>query len=611
MELVRGIRITDYCDQHQLPTQERLDCSSRSARRSSTRTRRASSTATSSPRTSSSPCNDGVPVPKVIDFGIAKATQQELTDKTVFTQFQQFIGTPAYISPEQAEMSSLDIDTRADIYSLGVLLYELLVGQTPFDAKEMMQGGLDALRQDHPGKGTAAALDQAQHVAGGRPDHGGQAPADRRGQKLVHQLEGDLDWIVMKCLEKDRTRRYDTANGLAMDIQRYLHLTNEPVLWWAGAAPQGRAELDQLAEEFRQRGPTADVARARTLRLLGYTLISMDKPLESEAPLSEAYRLEPSVGEIYCRALILNGKYPQAEKVARAAVSRVHADLAKPGTRKAFDEFKAGLGAVDSYAAFAEVLVRLGRFDEAETLLAEQLGPAAAVWSPAQLKTLKHLQLGVQACSGGWREAAPGVIALATNAVAELYDWTCGITAAVAIGDTNAHARLDRWGRARYIGNAEVETADLLVWSILLRPGQDDLSVTVPDLLSRIEEAKDYHWTAINLPLLRSQLAYRKGEYEDALRFLDAWVQSKDERPMNASFLHTFRSLPIAEFWRAMILAGLGRPEEAGKAYADGVQKTRAGIATHLLVFEPYYAMALQQEAREVFRSRGMAVPDR
>src|SRR5262249_61006625 len=91
--------------------------------------------------------HDGVPVPTVIDFGIAKATQQELTEKTVFTQFQQFIGTPAYMSPEQAEMSGLDIDTRSDIYSLGVLLYELLTGKTPFDAKEIMQGGLDGLRQ--------------------------------------------------------------------------------------------------------------------------------------------------------------------------------------------------------------------------------------------------------------------------------------------------------------------------------------------------------------------------------------------------------------------------------------------------------------------------------
>ena len=173
-----------------------------------------------------------MPVPKVIDFGIAKATQQELTDKTVFTQFQQFIGTPAYISPEQAEMSGLDIDTRADIYSLGVLLYELLVGQTPFDAKEMMQGGLDALRQIIREKEPLRPSTKLNTLPGDARTTAGKRRQTDVG-KLVHQLQGDLDWIVMKCLEKDRTRRYETANGLAVDIQR--HLNNEPVV---GASAQ-------------------------------------------------------------------------------------------------------------------------------------------------------------------------------------------------------------------------------------------------------------------------------------------------------------------------------------------------------------------------------------
>src|SRR5439155_1956461 len=171
--------------------------------------------------------HDGLPVPKVIDFGIAKATQQELTDKTVFTQFQQFIGTPAYISPEQAEMSGLDIDTRADIYSLGVLLYELLVGQTPLDAKEMMQGGIDALRQIIREKEPLRPSTKLNTLAGEARTTAGKRRQTDVG-KLVHELQGDLDWIVMKCLEKDRTRRYDTANGLASDIQR--HLNDETVL---------------------------------------------------------------------------------------------------------------------------------------------------------------------------------------------------------------------------------------------------------------------------------------------------------------------------------------------------------------------------------------------
>src|SRR5262245_23087837 len=139
MELVRGIKITEYCDQSHLPTLERLKLFILVCQAIQHAHQKGVIHRDIKPSNVLITLHDGVPVPKVIDFGIAKATQQELTDKTLFTHFQQFIGTPAYISPEQAEMSGLDVDTRADIYSLGVLLYELLVGQTPFDAKEMMQ----------------------------------------------------------------------------------------------------------------------------------------------------------------------------------------------------------------------------------------------------------------------------------------------------------------------------------------------------------------------------------------------------------------------------------------------------------------------------------------
>src|SRR5687768_12913255 len=143
MELVRGIKITEYCDRNQLPTEERLRLFILVCQAIQHAHQKGIIHRDIKPSNILVTLHDGSPVPKVIDFGIAKATQQELTDKTVFTQFQQFIGTPAYISPEQAEMSGLDIDTRADIYSLGVLLYELLVGHTPFDATELVKDGLD------------------------------------------------------------------------------------------------------------------------------------------------------------------------------------------------------------------------------------------------------------------------------------------------------------------------------------------------------------------------------------------------------------------------------------------------------------------------------------
>jgi serine/threonine protein kinase len=225
MELVRGVKITEYCDENQLPTRERLKLFILVCQAIQHAHQKGIIHRDIKPSNILVTLHDGVPVPKVIDFGIAKATQQELTDKTVFTQFQQFIGTPAYISPEQAEMSGLDVDTRADIYSLGVLLYELLVG-TPFDAKEMIQGGLDALRQIVREKEPLRPSTKLNTLAGDARTTAGQRRQTDVG-KLVHQLRGDLDWIVMKCLEKDRTRRYETANGIAADIQR--HLRNEPV----------------------------------------------------------------------------------------------------------------------------------------------------------------------------------------------------------------------------------------------------------------------------------------------------------------------------------------------------------------------------------------------
>jgi serine/threonine protein kinase/tetratricopeptide (TPR) repeat protein len=227
MELVRGIPVTKYCDENGLGTEKRLELFNQVCHAIQHAHQKGIIHRDIKPSNILVTLHDGLPVPKVIDFGIAKATQGRLTDQTYFTAFEQFLGTPAYMSPEQAEMSGLDIDTRSDIYSLGVLLYELLTGRQPFDPKTFLSAGIDEMRRlirevDPPKPSTRlSTLTEADRTTVAKLR--GTAPA-----QLSLVLAGDLDWIVMRCLEKDRTRRYATPSELVADIQR--HLRNEPVI---------------------------------------------------------------------------------------------------------------------------------------------------------------------------------------------------------------------------------------------------------------------------------------------------------------------------------------------------------------------------------------------
>jgi serine/threonine protein kinase len=258
MELVRGIKITDYCDQNQLDTTQRLALFVQVCHAVQHAHQKGIIHRDIKPSNILVTLHDGVPVPKVIDFGIAKATEGRLTELTVYTELRQFIGTPAYMSPEQAEMSGLDIDTRSDIYSLGVLLYELLTGRTPFDAQELIQSGLDEMRRTirekeplRPSTRLNTMLDADLTAVAKRQS--AEAP------KLVHYIRGDLDWIVMKALEKDRTRRFESASGLALDVQRFLK--NEPI---EARPPSGLYRFQKLV----RRNKTAFIAAAAVFAAL-------------------------------------------------------------------------------------------------------------------------------------------------------------------------------------------------------------------------------------------------------------------------------------------------------------------------------------------------------
>ncbi|HKX61511.1 MAG TPA: serine/threonine-protein kinase, partial [Verrucomicrobiae bacterium] len=324
MELVRGMPITKFCDENQATTEERLElfmavCSAiQHAHQKGVIHRDIK------PNNVLITMHDDRPVPKVIDFGIAKATQQELTDKTIFTRYHEFLGTPAYMSPEQTQLSGLDIDTRTDIYSLGVLLYELLTGHTPFDAQELLSGGYDEMRSrirdQEPIKpstklNTLSVKDRALAARKRRSDP----------KHLSRLLRGDLDWIVMKALEKDRARRYESASAFAQDIRRYL--SDEPAM---AVAPSFGYRLRKFARRHRRALP---VAGAFTALLLLATAVSSRLAWQARREAARA-RTEASTAEAVTRFLnedlfaMARPEYePESEITLRSLLDRASQEL--------------------------------------------------------------------------------------------------------------------------------------------------------------------------------------------------------------------------------------------------------------------------------------------
>src|SRR5262245_41113886 len=226
MELVKGVPLTQFCDDNRLTTRERLGLFVSVCQAVQHAHQKGIIHRDLTPSNVLVASHDGTPVAKVIDFGVAKALGQQLTDRTVYTQLTQMVGTPMYMSPEQAGQSSLDIDTRTDVYALGVLLYELLTSTTPFDGERLRRAGYDELRRIIREEEPARPSTRISTLGQAATTMSANRQSDPR--RLRQLFRGELDWIVMKALEKDRNRRYESASAFAADVQHYLK--DEPVL---------------------------------------------------------------------------------------------------------------------------------------------------------------------------------------------------------------------------------------------------------------------------------------------------------------------------------------------------------------------------------------------
>ena len=432
MELVRGVKITDYCNQHHLDLRQRLYLFIQVCRAIQHAHQKGVIHRDIKPSNILVSLHDGVAVPKVIDFGIAKATAGRLADNPAVTAYGQFIGTPAYMSPEQSELGGVDVDTRSDIYSLGALLYELLTGRTPFDNKQLLDSGWDEMRRTLQEKEPL----RPSNLVATFPSDELRAIAGKRGlepSRMISLLKGDLDWIVMKAMEKDRSRRYETANGLGMDVTRYLN--NEPVV---ARPPSRRYRLQKLVR--RNRAVFVSIAAVAATLVLGLGASTWLMFREREAR-HEAERGRAS------EALLRQ----QAE--ARAAIGQ------------------------------AAALVGENQFGAADQLMAKVTFPENGLGGEAVFRPLGDWA----AVQGRWQRAAEyfkllvRVDQMETPDVATLDSTRCAV-ALIEAGDTPGYERFRREIIERFASTRYPVEAERTVKNSLLLPADSTITAALAPL---------------------------------------------------------------------------------------------------------------------------------
>ncbi len=520
MELVRGVKITEYCNEHRLDTRQRLDLFVQVCHAIQHAHQKGVIHRDIKPSNILVTLHDGVPVPKVIDFGIAKATEGRLTDNTVFTAYEQFIGTPAYMSPEQAEMSGLDVDTRSDIYSLGVLLYELLTDRTPFDSKKLMQSGLEEMRRTLRDKepqrpsNLVTALRTEELTATALRRH-------IEPPKLISLLKGDLDWIVMKTLEKDRSRRYETANGLAMDIQRYLD--NEPII----ARPPSRLyRLQKLVRRNKVVFASASAVTAALIFGLGTSTWLFFKERESRQTAERGRANEALLRQ-------------QAE--ARATIAQ------------------------------AAMLVGQNQFEEADRLVAGVAFPETVLAGETVFRPLGDWA----AVQGRWQRAVEYFALLArvdqmeTWDVATLDNTRCGV-ALVETGEKDAYEHFRRAAIALYASTGDPVVAERTVKNSLLLPADKEVLASLAPLAEiaskSIPEANSpadnepwggaVAWRCVSLALMD----YRQAQYSEAVGWCQRCLSYGTDNLARVATIHAILAMSCHQ---------LGQPENARSELAQ------------------------------------------
>ena len=534
MELVRGVKITEYCDQNELDTQQRLRLFIKVCHAIQHAHQKGVIHRDIKPSNILVTIIDGMPVPKVIDFGIAKAIEGKLTDNTIFTAYEQFIGTPAYMSPEQAVMSGVDVDTRSDIYSLGVLLYELLTGRTPFETKDLLQSGIAGLRrtlqEEEPQRPSAIVTTlQGSALA--------QVARSRHAEpvKLISLLRGDLDWIVIRALEKDRARRYETANGLAMDVQRYLD--NEPVV----ACPPSR--LYRLQKLFRRNKATfIAAAMVASALIIGLGLVTWFWHQEREARK---------------RAVVAEQQALAAEQ--QQARLRLEAEDRARITQAAF-------------------FISQGKIDKADDLVNKVSALKPSLEAEAVLRTLGKWN----ALKGQWTQAEERFnLLLAADQKDNSWEITDDLLKAGPIlverGDMQGYEHFRRAAVARYQDTADPVFAERTLKISLLIPADAELMKflkTLSEVSANSMEKPEQDpimeaWRCVSLGLM----AYRQGYTPTAKAWCRRCLAYPQYNPSRIATAHVIQ---------AMACGQLGEVETARSELAQGRDLIAAEFAKGL-----------------------------